>query len=217
MAESFKNTLLQYIMDNYTTCDSIPSKSLYQAFDNTYPGTIRKNLSILCSEKKLIRVTPGVFAIPDDTNIFKGHNIGINDIVMAKYLISDENKAIGYFSGINFSNLIGLTSQTASIISIVSNNGPRDKKILKINNRKYEIIRSRVIVTDSNYRLLQVLDLLCDFGLYSEYSLSESYYKIKNYLEGLTLDTNEVEKIVLKFPLMAQLNFYKLGGLNVIT
>lgn len=75
----------------------------------------------------------------------------------------------------------------------------------------------RVRVTDSNYKLLQVLDLLNNLERYSEYDLKKATINILKYVEGINLDEEEVEHIVSRYPLEAQVKFYKIGGANAIT
>lgn len=217
METSFKNTIYQYIIEHYTLNEPVQQKDIYEVYNSKTPSIIRKNLSMLCEENKLVRVSNGIYAIPDKTNIFKGYNVSTNDIIDSKYLFDRNNKVIGYMSGLNFSNILGLTTQTASIPTIVSNVGPRDKRLIQINKRKYVVLKSKVSVTDENYKLLQVLDLLLDFDLYSEYPLNDSFDKIKNYLADLKLDIDEIEHIVSLYPLESQVKFYKLGGPNVVT
>ncbi len=75
----------------------------------------------------------------------------------------------------------------------------------------------RVEVTESNIKLLQVLDILECFEIYSEIPLEKSRSKIQRYLSDLSLEKEDIELIVSKYPMKSQINFYKLGVLNEIT
>ena len=87
----------------------------------------------------------------------------------------------------------------------------------KLKNNLLIINAPRVEVTDENYRLLQVLDLLNDFNKYSEYDLKKATDKILKHLSTVKLKDNDVESTVSKYPLEAQVKFYKIGGANAIT
>ncbi len=84
-------------------------------------------------------------------------------------------------------------------------------------NNRVILNAPRVRVTDSNYKLLQVLDLLNNLERYSEYDLKKAAIKILKYVESINLDEEEVENIVSSYPLEAQVKFYKIGGANAIT
>jgi hypothetical protein len=75
----------------------------------------------------------------------------------------------------------------------------------------------RVKVTNKNYKLLQVLDLLTEFEKYSEYDLKQVEFKLLSYISDIKLSYVELESIVEAYPLAAQVKFYKIGGANVIT
>ena len=87
----------------------------------------------------------------------------------------------------------------------------------KLKNNRLILNAPRVKVTDLNYKLLQVLDLLNNLERYSEYGLKKASVKILKYLENVNLDEDEAENIVSTYPLEAQVKFYKIGGANAIT
>jgi hypothetical protein len=86
-----------------------------------------------------------------------------------------------------------------------------------LKNNRLIVNAPRVEVTDDNYKLLQVLDLLNEFEKLSEHDLKKASKKIFEFLGVIRLKGEEVESIVSKYPLEAQVKFYKIGGANVIT
>lgn len=138
-------------------------------------------------------------------------------MVEQTYLKDKENNIIGYRSGINFANQLGLTSQTASVEVVYSNNVSNRKREIKLNKSRLIINAPRIKVTNKNYKLLQILDLLTEFEKYSEYDLKQVESKILSYLSGIKLSPDQLERIVEAYPLAAQVKFYKIGGANVIT
>ena len=155
--------------------------------------------------------------MPNPNRVLKSHVVNISKVVEQTYLKDNENNIIGYRSGINFANQIGLTSQTASVEVVYSNNVSNRKREIKLNKSRLIINAPRIEVTNKNYKLLQILDLLTEFEKYSEYDLKQVESKILSYLSGIKLSSDKLERIVEAYPLAAQVKFYKIGGANVIT
>lgn len=212
-----KDIVLDYILSNYDKRTPIFVKDLYKTFPNISEGTIRSLFKRFYESGVLEKVKNGVYALPNKESVLGKATVWISDVVESKYIRDDKGNRVGYNSGINFSNLIGLTSQTASVNTIYSNNVSNKKRIAKLKNNRIILNAPRVRVTDSNYKLLQVLDLLNNLERYSEYDLKKSAVKILKYIENVNLDEDEVENIVSTYPLDAQVKFYKVGGANAIT
>ncbi len=212
-----KDIVLDFILSNYDKRTPIFVKDIYSTFPDTSEGTIRSLFKRFYESGTLEKVENGVYALPNKDSILGKSTVYISDVVESKYIREDTGERVGYNSGINFSNLIGLTSQTASVNTIYSNNVSNKKRIAKLKNNRVILNAPRVRVTDSNYKLLQVLDLLNNLERYSEYDLKKSALKILKYLENANLDEDEVENIVSTYPLDAQVKFYKIGGANAIT
>lgn len=201
--------IVEYIQ-NYNNDSPISTTDLYQQFPDIQKGNIRQLLKRLCDKGEISRVKPGLYYKPNPDRILSMSNLASSEIIKNKYL--NENEEIsGYRSGMNFANQLGLTTQTASIDTIVSNNVSNKKRKVNINNARIIINAPRVYITVENYKLLQVLDLMNDFENYSEVSLEKAKSKISSYLEGIRLNEEEITQCVEAYPLIAQLNFYKSG------
>lgn len=212
-----KDIILAFVLSNYDKRTPIFVKDIYSAFPDISEGTIRSLFKRFCESGVLEKVKNGVYALPNKDSVLGKATVWISDVVENKYIRDNKGNRVGYNSGINFSNLIGLTSQTASVNTIYSNNVSNKKRIAKLKNNRIILNAPRVRVTDSNYKLLQVLDLLNNLERYSEYDLKTSALKILKYIENINLDEDEVENIVSTYPLDAQVKFYKIGGANAIT
>jgi hypothetical protein len=173
-------------------------KNLYRQFPDIKDGTVREMMRRLVGEKKVIKIKNGLYFLPNPERVLQSYAFNLMNIIDSVYLKNQDNEFIGYRSGINFANLLGLTSQTASVEVIYSNNVSTRKREIKIQNNRLMINAPRVKITNQNYKLLQLLDLLTDFEKVSEYEL-------------------DLNRIVEAYPLAAQVKFYKLGAANVIT
>jgi len=212
-----KNDLIfNYIKDNYSVKTPIFVKEICQLFPTLSQGTIRSIFKRLYDNNLIEKIDNGVYALPNSESILGKATVYISDVIKKKYLV-DKQSIIGYITGINFANMLGLTSQTASVETIFSNAVSKKRREIKLKNNRLIINAPRVLVTTKNYKVLQVLDLLNDFEKYSEYDLKTASKKILQYINNVELDENELDEIISAFSLESQVKFYKIGGPHVIT
>lgn len=211
-----KNIIIDYIKINFDNKTPIFINDIYKVFSEISEGTIRSLFKRYSDTGVLEKIDKGVYALPNNESILGKSTVYISNVIEKKYIRNDKGQRIGYISGINFSNQLGLTTQTASVETVYSNNVSNKKRMTTLKNSRVIINAPRVSVTDRNYRLLQVLDLLNEFEKMSEYDLKSISNKILDFLKTIHLKSEEVESIVSKYPLQAQVNFYKIGVANVI-
>ncbi len=192
-------------------------KNLYRQFPDVKDGTIREMMRRLVGERKVIKIKNGLYFLPNPERVLQSYAVNVMNIIDSVYLKNQDNEFVGYRSGINFANQLGLTSQTASVEVIYSNNVSTRKREIKIQNNRLMINAPRVKITNQNYKLLQLLDLLTDFEKISEYELDQVQSKLLAYIKAIQISTIELNRIVEAYPLAAQVKFYKLGAVNVIT
>lgn len=213
---STSSEIYNYILSNYKLDVPILTKDISNVFSNVKANTIRSIFARLKDNGLVVQISSGIYALPNNKSVIGKSAVYTSNIIKKKY-IGDEINTIGYRTGINFANKLGLTTQTASVDSIVSNAVSKKKREIKINNNRLIVNASRVKVNNYNYKLLQVLDLLNDFNSLSEVDLKTAKTKILDYLSKMELDENELENIVSSYPLKAQVNFYKIGGQSAFT
>lgn len=212
-----KDIILEYIKNNYDNKTPIFVNDIYKEFTEISEGTIRSLFKRFSDAGVLEKVDNGIYALPNKESVLGKATVYASNVIENKYIRNEKGQRIGYISGINFSNQIGLTSQTASVNTIYSNNVSNKKRMTTLKNSRLIINAPRVKVTDENYKLLQILDLLNEFEKLSEQDLKTASNKILEFLEKIKLKKEEVELIVSKYPLEAQVKFYKIGGANAIT
>ncbi len=214
---SLIDRIYMFIKNNYKASQPFFLKDLYAQFPDINEGTIRESIRRLLNEEKILKAKNGVYELPNPNRVLKSHVVNTANVVEQTYIKDNKNNIIGYRSGINFANMLGLTSQTASVEVVYSNVVSNRKREIKLNKSRLIINAPRVEVTNKNYKLLQVLDLLTEFEKYSEYDLKQVESKILSYISNIKLSYGELESIVEAYPLTAQVKFYKIGGANVIT
>ena len=214
---SLIDKIYMFIKNNYKASQPFFLKDLYAQFPEINEGTIRESIRRLLNEEKILKAKNGVYELPNPNRVLKSHVVNTSNVVEQTYIKDNKNNIIGYRSGINFANMLGLTSQTASVEVVYSNVVSNRKREIKLNKSRLIINAPRVEVTNENYKLLQVLDLLTEFEKYSEYDLKQVELKLLSYISNIKLSYGELERIVEAYPLTAQVKFYKIGGANVIT
>jgi hypothetical protein len=214
---SLIDKIYMFIKNNYKASQPFFLKDLYAQFPEINEGTIRESIRRLLNEEKILKAKNGVYELPNPNRVLKSHVVNTANVVEQIYIKDNKNNIIGYRSGINFANMLGLTSQTASVEVVYSNVVSNRKREIKLNKSRLIINAPRVEVTNENYKLLQVLDLLTEFEKYSEYDLKQVELKLLSYISNIKLSYGELERIVEAYPLIAQVKFYKIGGANVIT
>jgi len=217
MENSAKKRISVYIRENYKPGKSILLSQLMEQFPSIRPGSIRETLRCLIMKGALLRIKPGLYQLPCEEVPLTLQSGSVMDAIETLYLKDKRNNPIGYLSGLNFANKLGLTTQTAAVDYIISNNVANKKREIKINNIRFIINRSRYVVNRDNYKLLQVLDLLPNLKQYSDLKDDESLNIIKEYLCDVKLPSEKIAEIVGCYPSKAQIVFFKAGLQNDIT
>ena len=112
------------------------------------------------------RQEKGVYYIPTDTPLGKSR-LDPKKVIIKKY-INDGNKIIGYFSGITFMNMLGLSAQMPNIMEIYTNNEPSRVREVPVGSQRVLLRRSRTVINSSNAATLSFLELMnfTDAGFY---------------------------------------------------
>lgn len=206
--------LYQYLLDEYGYDEPILTEQLKEKL-KLNPSTLRQYIKRLSDKGMLAKVQNGIYFIPKKKPMF-GSAVLDTDLVVRKKFIEDRDRIIGYKSGTNFANALGLTSQTAAVATIVTNNASAAKRDVSVYKKRFIIRKPRANVNKSNYKLLQVLDLLNNYEQYSEKPLEVAKEKILSYLEGVSLNEQEVKEYLDAYPIKTKLRVYELGLLDAI-
>lgn len=205
-----------YIMNAYEVDTPIFNKDLQKKFADVNSNTIRQTLKRLCDAEIIQRAERGIYFKPNPNRYFKQAVLSLEKIIQQKYL-QTEKEIVGYRGGLGFANKLGLTTQVPSIETIFSNNVCNKKREIRIKNVRVILQAPKIQITNKNYKILQVLDLMQNIEIYSDYNFTQSTNKINSYLSDVILSFDEMEKIISKYPLKSQINFYKLGVFYEIT
>src|SRR5699024_20994 len=100
----------------------------------------------------------------------------------------------------NFADQVGLTSQTASVTTIVTNEAGRPEHEVTFGNKVVKLKKPRVRINDQNFKLLQILDLLSEYDRVSEFSIENVMGLIRKYLQDSNITISELNQCLKKYP-----------------
>lgn len=147
-----------------------------------------KAIERLIAKEVIKRISTGVFYKPKNT-VF-GELKPSEEEIIKPYLF-DKGKRIAYITGISLYNRIGLTTQIPKSIKIAS----RIKRIaISIGNVKARPVKSYVDITDNNFYLLELLDILKDFKQIPDLDKKSAIKILSNKLKKL--DTRETKLLI---------------------
>ena len=155
--------IVQYLKDIYGYGTPIFLKDI--RIGRKSKTAIRKELSRAVKDKKIIRNSPGVYCFAEEGRF---QNVSFEDVIKRKYVKDDFGLAgldimiYGYYSGLTFAHMIGLSQQVPAIIEITTNN-TSSKRTISFNGRKAIIKKGRTEITFQNYKILQFFDMLASF------------------------------------------------------
>ncbi|MBE6844489.1 MAG: hypothetical protein E7508_02065 [Ruminococcus sp.] len=145
-----------YLIDKYGYNEVILSSEI-DYMDYSAPW-IKKAVKKLCDEGKLIRFEKGIYYIPTETLLGKS-KLDPRKVIVRKYLKDGEND-IGYFSGITFMNMLGLSTQMPNVMEIYTNNEPSRVREVPVGTQKVILRRSRTEINSDNAATMSFLELM---------------------------------------------------------
>lgn len=139
-----------------------------------------QTLSRLAKSGEIKRISQGFYYKPKVTPFGE---IGVPLDEQMKNLLLDDNRSIGYLTGLTAFNLLSLTTQQPSIIEI-GVNYPRRSIKRGIYTVRFLLQKNRI--TAKNILLLQILDCIKWIKLIPDTNVKRSYSILKRKVDGLT-------------------------------
>lgn len=157
---------------------------------------IKKSLGQLCKYGKIIRFEKGVYYIPTDTLLGKS-KLDPKKVIVKKY-VDDGNEKIGYFSGMAFINMLGLSTQMPNTLEIYTNNEPSRVREVPVGNQKVLLRRSRTQINNENSAVMSFLELMnfTDATFYDD----DKKKIVKNFIKENGITRKSISKYSPYFP-----------------
>ena len=155
---------------------------------------LKKTLSRLVASGKIVRLSKGRFYKPE---ISQFGSLQPVEYQVVKDLLEDDQKIIGYLTGVSAFNKLGLTTQISNTIQIGTNINRKPKKRGKYNIR---FIRQKNTITCDNVDMLQILDALRFIKRIPDSDVSKSCLRVISIIKMLSKENlDQLIKYALKY------------------
>lgn len=203
--------LYDYLINNYELGEPIFLKDI--KIKGISEENIRQKFKKLTDSRLIERYEKGIYYIPKKT-ILKT-NIGLSAEIVARYkYIERRGNILGYYAGNTLANQMGISMQVPIKEEIVSNNMAAIMREINIGNRCFIVRKSNIEINESNYKILQLLDLLKDLELYIE-DEEDAKMQLKKYVQNNGITRQDVDKYIDYYPNKIYKNIYKMRLDNV--
>lgn len=206
--------LYEYLKENYKENEPIFISELQ--YKNLNMNAIRQQILNLTNKNLLIRYDTGIYFIPGKSIFKTSKTLNQNKVIEKKY-ISTNDEIVGYFSGLNFANRIGITTQVPNLYEVVSNKATCDYRELKIGSTKIILRKPRTKITKENYLELQFLDMIKEIDNLSILDKEENKKVVLNYMNMAKISFEKVQKLLEFYPDKIYKNLYQVGVLNGVS
>ncbi len=187
---------MEYLMENYKENEPIFVSDIDLPVTDT---NLRQMFKVLCDNGQIYRYDTGIYYMKGTSRLKGGTSISASEVARYKY-VSRNNKVDGYYAGYTFANQLGLTTQVPYTIEIVSNYASAKCREVHVKNQKIMLRKPRTEITNENYKVLQMLDLLKDLEQYVDDDMSAATRRISAYIRELGIKRTEVDKYIVLFP-----------------
>lgn len=203
--------LYEYLLENYKANEPIFVSDIEMPVTD---GNLRQMFKTLCDTGKIKRFDTGIYYIPKASVLKGGVPLAADEVAVAKYIIR-KGKVDGFYSGYTFANQLGISTQVPYVKEIVSNNASTRVKEVNVRNKKILLRRARTEITNENYVVLQLLELLKDLEQYYDISFENVCERLKKYVLTENIKKADIDKYIGDFPDKVYKNIYRTGLYNV--
>lgn len=203
--------LYEYLLKNYKANEPIFVSDIDMPVTD---GNLRQMFKNLCDAGKIKRFDTGIYYIPKASVLKGGVPLAADEVAVAKYIIR-KGKVDGFYSGYTFANQLGISTQVPYVKEIVSNNASTRVKEVNVRNKKILLRRARTEITNENYVVLQLLELLKDLEQYYDISFENVCERLKKYVLTENIKKADIDKYIGDFPDKVYKNIYRTGLYNV--
>ena len=203
--------LYEYLLANYKANEPIFVSDIDLPVSDV---NLRQMFKTICDAGKIKRFDTGIYYIPKASILKGGVPLAADEVAVAKYIIR-KGKVDGFYSGYTFANQLGISTQVPYLKEIVSNNASTRVKEVNVRNKKIILRRARTEITNENYVVLQLLELLKDLEQYYDISFENVCERLKKYVKTENIKKADVDKYIGNFPDKIYKNIYRTGLYNV--
>lgn len=190
-------SLYGYLLENYKENEPIFLADIQ--IDGMSRTNVRQQIKKLTDTGKIKRFDNGIYYFPRKTMFKSGSQLAPEKVLECKYL-RDNGKRCGYISGLMFFNQIGLTTQVPMMYEVVTNKATNEYRETSLAKSRVIVRRPKVFVTESNYKVLQFLDMMKDVDVYSELTGKQLQDRLYQYMDDSNLNMAQMEPYFSYYP-----------------
>jgi hypothetical protein len=185
--------VLKYLMENFPDNEPIFIKEL--EIESMPKTTLRVKIKELTDAGLLVRYSTGVYYLYTPNTDGVSHDISAEEIITKKYI-----KKNGVTTGYNSFNAFITQNREKSTFYIVSNAATCDHRVIKMDNFVIDIKKPKTVINDSNFRVLQFLDMINE--LKNDDIKSNSHLKndVRAYLKNMGISPLDLRDFVKYYP-----------------
>lgn len=198
--------LYEFLLQNYDAGEPIFISDIKSI--NISEVNLRQQFKVLTDSQKLMRYENGIYYIPKKSRLKGADGPSADTVAYYKY-ISRDNRVEGYYSGYTFANQLGLSTQVPMKVEIVSNNIAAKRREVSIGKRKYIVRKANIPVTEENYKVLQLLDLLKNLDDYTD-DFNSAAERLTKYVKSCGLQRSDIDKFISDYPDSTYRFFYQM-------
>lgn len=188
--------LLEYLQKNYKVNEPIFVSDIDLPVTDT---NLRQMFKVLCDSGQILRYDTGIYYLKGASRLNGGTSLSASEVAKYKY-ITRNNQISGYYAGYTFANQLGLTTQVPFTIEIVSNQASAKCREVRVKNQKIILRKPRTEITNDNYSVLQLLDLLKDLERYVDDDMAMAAERLSAYIKVIGIRRTDVDQYIALFP-----------------
>ncbi len=197
--------LFDYLIEKFGKNEPIFFSDI--SYENYSEIWLKKELSKLCEQGRIIRYERGIYYIPVKTP-FGTSVLNPNKIIEKKYL-ANNGARIGFYTGITALQQAGLSTQMSNIPEIQTNNENSKLRRITVGNQEVILRKSRVAIDNENIFVLQFLEMMNCIS--PDYFDDERKSSIKEWIRKNNISQELVTKYAPYFPDKTMRNLIESG------
>ncbi len=197
--------LFDYLIEKFGKNEPIFFSDI--SYENYSEIWLKKELSKLCEQGRIIRYERGIYYIPVKTP-FGTSVLNPNKIIEKKYL-ANNGARIGFYTGITALQQAGLSTQMSNIPEIQTNNENSKLRRITVGNQEVILRKSRVAIDNENIFVLQFLEMMNCIS--PDYFDDERKSAIKEWIRKNNISQELVTKYAPYFPDKTMRNLIESG------
>ncbi len=198
--------MLEKLIEEYGYNNPISIQDIRNVFSNLSKVRVNQIIDELEKNNQLIRYSMGIYYIPTET-IFGKSKLNVQKVIQKKY-IEDKDKIFGFYTGLSFMNMIGLTTQVPNTIEISTNNESSRVRDVLVGSQVIKLRKARVEVSNENYKELQLLECLSQISNENFEGAKDVLY---NFAKENKLNINNLILFSREFPARVTKNLLSMG------